>query len=279
MKILKATFVAVACLCCTAPAQAQVKARAAREAAELLFERFGAKVGRSVPELAARIEGLAARYGDEAIVAMRKGGPSAFSLVEAAGADGAKAVRVLAVHGEQGASRVLSRPTAMKQFLQHGDEAANVLVRHPGVAEPLLERSGGQAVKALSAIDPRNGRRLAMLMDGELANAGRHPELLGVVAKHGDGAVNFLWQNKATLAGGAALVAFLADPEPFLNGTRDIASVAGETVVKPVVGGVFTLLNIALCVVGVLLLAIVGLAYKYGLPKAESVKTIMSLWK
>lgn len=277
--ILKATLVAVACMTCTPPAQAQVKARAAREAAELLFERFGAKVGRSVPELAARIEGLAARYGDEAIVAMRKGGPSAFGLVEAAGADGAKAVRVLAVHGEQGASRVLSRPTAMKQFLQHGDEAANVLVRHPGVAEPLLEKGGAQAVKALGSIDPRNGRRLAMLMEGEMANAGRHPELLGVVAKHGDGAVNFLWQNKGTLAGGAALAAFLADPEPFLSGTRDIASVAGETVVKPVVGGVFTLLNIAIGVVGVLLLAVVGLAYKHGLPKAESVKTIVSLWK
>ena len=277
--ILKATFVAVACMTCTAPAQAQVKARAAREAAELLMERFGAKVGRSVPELAARIEGLAARYGDEAIVAMRKGGPSAFGLVEAAGADGAKAVRVLAIHGEQGATRVLSRPTAMKQFLQHGDEAANVLVRHPGVAEPLLEKGGAQAVKALGSIDPRNGRRLAMLMEGEMVNAGRHPELLGVVAKHGDGAVNFLWQNKGTLAGGAALAAFLADPEPFLSGTRDIASVAGETVVKPVVGGMFTLLNIALGVVGVLLLAIVGLAYKHGLPKAESVKTIVSLWK
>ncbi|MBX9580273.1 MAG: hypothetical protein K2X87_08200 [Gemmataceae bacterium] len=277
--ILKATLVAVACLSCTPPALAQVKARAARETAELLFERFGAKAGRSVPELAARIEGLAARYGDEAIVAMRKGGPSAFGLVEAAGADGARAVRVLAVHGEQGATRVLSRPAAMKQFLQHGDEAANVLVRHPGVAEPLLEKGGAQAVKALGSIDPRNGRRLAMLMEGEMANAGRHPELLGVVAKHGNGAVNFLWQNKGTLAGGAALAAFLADPEPFLSGTRDIASVAGETVVKPVVGGVFTLLNVALGVVGVLLLAVIGLAYKHGLPRAESVKTVVSLWK
>jgi hypothetical protein len=32
-------------------------------------------------------------------------------------------------------------------------------------------------------------------------------------------------------------------------------------------------------VVGVLLLAVVGLAYKHGLPKAESVKTFVSLWK
>jgi hypothetical protein len=276
---LTTTLVVLACLLNTTAAQAQGRARAAREAAEVLFERFGAKAGRNVPELTARIEGLAARYGDETILAVRKGGPSALGLVEAAGADGAKAVRVLAAHGEQGATRVLSRPAAMKQFLQHGDEAANVLVRHPGVAEPLLEKGGAQAVKALGSIDPRNGRRLAMLMEGEMANAGRHPELLGVVAKHGDGAVNFLWQNKGPLAGGAALAAFLADPEPFLSGTRDIASVAGETVVKPVVGGVTTLVSVALGVVGLLLLAVVGLAYKHGLPKAESVNTVVSLLK
>jgi hypothetical protein len=258
-------------------AQAQAKARAAREVAELLFERFGAKAGRSVPELAARIEGIAARYGDEAIVAMRRGGPEALGLIEAAGADGAKAVRLLAVHGEQGASRVLSRPTAMRQFLEYGDEAANVLVRHPGVAEPLVERGGAQAVQALGAIDPRNGRRLAMLLDGELANAGRHPELLGVVAKHGDGAVNSLWQNKGTLAGGAALAAFLADPEPFLNGTRDLAAVAGDSVVKPVVGGVVTLLTIVLIAIGLVLLAVIGLAYKHGPPKAEHVTALLGL--
>lgn len=268
-----------ACLLSSSAAHGQVRAKAAREAAEMLFERFGAKAGRSVPELTARIEGLAARYGDEAILAVKKGGPSALGLVEAAGTDGARAVRVLAVHGEQGASRVLSRPTAMKQFLQYGDDAASVLVKHPGVAKPLVERGGAQAVRALGAVDPRNGRRLAMLMDGEFAGAGRHPELLGVVAKHGDSAVNFLWQNKATLAGGAALAAFLANPEPFLSGARNLASVAGESVVKPVAGGIFTLLNVALVVAGVLLLGIIGLAYKHGPPKAESVRLLCSLFR
>jgi hypothetical protein len=266
-------------LFCAPVAQAQVKAKAAKEVAELLFERFGAKVGSSVPELTARLEGLTARYGEEALLAARKGGPSALGLIEAAGADGAKAVRVLALHGELGASRVLSRPTAMKQFLQYGDEAAAVLVKHPGVAESLIERGGAQAISALGAVGPQNGRRLAMLMEGEFANAGRHPELLGIVARHGETAVNFLWQNKATLAGGAALATFLADPEPFLNGTRDIAAVLGENVVKPVAGGIFTLLNIALVGIGILLLAIIGLAYKHGPPKAEDIKVLFSLLK
>ena len=64
-------------LFCTTEVRAQGRVRAATEAAEWLFGRFGAKAGRSVPELAGRIEGVAARYGDEAIIAVRKGGPSA----------------------------------------------------------------------------------------------------------------------------------------------------------------------------------------------------------
>jgi NADH:ubiquinone oxidoreductase subunit K len=117
-----------------------------------------------------------------------------------------------------------------------------------------------------------------MLMDGEIANAGRHPELLETVAKHGDGAVNFLWQHRGTIAGGAALTEFLASPEPFLNGARDIAAVAGESVVKPVVGGVFTLLNIALGVLAVVVLAAAVLAYKHP-PNLESVKSLVSLFR
>jgi hypothetical protein len=279
MKAIQLAIALVACLLWSSTAHAQLRAKAAREAAEALFEKFGAKAGRSVPELTARIEGVAARYGDEAILAMRKGGPSAVSLVEAAGADGAKALRVLAVHGEQGAARVLSRPSAMNQFLKYGDEAATVLVRHPGVAEPLVERGGAQAVKALSTLGPQSGRRLAMLLEGELANAAHHPALLELISKRGEAAVSFIWANKGTLAAGSALAVFLSDPEPFLNGTRDIAAIAGESVVKPVVGGVFTMVNISLVVIAVVLLAVIGLAYKHGPPKAESVKAMLSLFK
>ena len=71
----------------------------------------------------------------------------------------------------------------------------------------------------------------------------------------------------------------MADPEPFLNGTRDIASIVGDSVIKPVASGIFTLLNIALIAIGVLLLAIIGLAYKHGPPKAECVTTVISLFR
>lgn len=257
-------------------AAAQGRVAAAREAAEMLVQKFGARAGRGVPELATRIEGVAARYGDDAILAIRRGGPEAVALVEAAGPNGAKALRVLAAHGEAGAARVLSRPAANKLYLQYGDDAAAALVKHPGVAEPLIERGGTQAVKALQAVTPQNGRRLAMLTEGELASsAARHPEVMALVAKRGDAVTEFLWKNKAVLAGGAALTAFLADPEPFLNGTRDILSVAGETVAKPLIGGVFDLLAVGLIVLGVFVLALGAWAYKH--VRREDIGTVVSL--
>lgn len=247
----------------------------AREAAEFLIAKGGSKAG--VPHLAARIEGLAARHGDDAIAALRRGGHGAVELVEAAGPDAGKALSVLARHGEAGAARVLSRPWAMKHFLAHGDECASVLVRHPGVAEPLIEKGGAAAVKALGAVNPQNGRRLAMVLDGELAGqAAKHPEVLNVVARHGDRATEFLYRNRATLAGGAALTSFLASPEPFLDGSRDILSVAGENVAKPAVDGLFTLLNVAAVVLGALGLAVVGLAYKHGPPKLDAVRSLFA---
>ena len=64
-----------------------------------------------------------------------------------------------------------------------------------------------------------------------------------------------------------------------MNGTRDILSVAGETVVKPVVSGVVTLVCVAAGVIGVFLLVVVVLVHKHGPPKVETVKAVYSLFK
>jgi hypothetical protein len=58
---------------------------------------------------------------------------------------------------------------------------------------------------------------------------------LDVIGRYGDRSMNFIWKNKGALAVTAGLAAFIADPQPFLDGTRDLASVVGENLVKPVV--------------------------------------------
>jgi hypothetical protein len=223
-------------ICHPAPAQAQGRVQAARAAAEFIVERFGRPAAREgIEVLARKIESVAARFGDEAIVAAQKVGPQFFKVVEEAGVNGGKVVRVMATHGEPGVTWVLSRPKGMQFLLQHGEEAAAALVRHPGgIAEPVIEQFGGPAVKALQAVGPQGGRRLAMMLsEGELTKIGRTPELLGVVARYGDRAMEFIWKHRVVLASGAALGAFLANPEPFLNGVRDITQIAADSAIKP----------------------------------------------
>jgi hypothetical protein len=55
------------------------------------------------------------------------------------------------------------------------------------------------------------------------------------VERLGDRALAFVWRHKGALTMAAALTAFLADPEAFLNGARDIGQVVAQDAIAPVV--------------------------------------------
>lgn len=216
------------------PAPAGVKSKAVRETAEYVLRKFEKQAtGEGLAGLTRKIELLAARHGEEALVAVKKVGPQAFRLVEEASEYGPQAVRLMARSGDE-AIWIISRPRGMAIFVRYGEDAAMALVRHRGIAEPLIEAHARPAVNALKAITPRNGRRIAMLeQSGELARMGRTSELLEVVGRHGDRAMDFVWKHKGALAVTAGLAAFLANPEPFLNGTRDITRIMAEAALHP----------------------------------------------
>jgi hypothetical protein len=217
------------------PASAGLSGKAVREAAEFLMKKFGKEVAEEGAEkLTGRIAASAARHGDDVLAAVRKVGPKALSLADEAGEHAPRVMRLLSRHGDD-AARVFSRPKAMGLLARYGDDAAEALIKHDGIAEAVVERLGEPALKALGALGDRGGRRLAMMAKGELASIGRTRELLGVIARHGDPAMDFVWRHKAVLAGGMALTAFLANPEPYLNGTAHLAGTVGENVIKPVV--------------------------------------------
>jgi hypothetical protein len=78
--------------------------------------------------------------------------------------------------------------------------------------------SAAQRIVALSRARARPGtvRRLAILAeDGTLARSGRWSELLAVIERHGDQALNFVWRNKGALTVTTVLEMFLADPHAF----------------------------------------------------------------
>lgn len=228
------TTAACLLLACCGETRADLKSTAARELAEYLLRKFGMEVAeQSAETLSRKIEVLVLKHGDEAVTAIRRVGPKVLLVVEEAGEHGSEAIKLMARRGDE-ALWVVAKKNRMAIFLKHGDEAAEAMIRQRAVAEPLIRSFGRPAAVALRTISTRNGRRLAMMADeGTLDRIGRTPEVLDVVGKYGDRAMDFIWRNKGSLAVATALAAFLADPEPFLAGTAEIARVAAENAVKP----------------------------------------------
>ncbi len=245
--------------------RADIRSKAAREAAEYVLKKFGRTAVREGTEtLAERIAAKAARHGDDVFAAVRKVGPKALSLADEAGEQAPAALRLLSRHGDDATVWVLRRPGGMKLFARYGDDAAEALVKHKGLAEPVIERLGGPAVDALRAVGPQGGRRLAMMAQegGEFAAIGRTPELLGVIGQYGDPAMDFIWRNKGALAVGTTLTAFLAQPGAFIDGTNRLAGTVAENAVKPVVqeaAGALAWLLRAVTALAVLVPAALGL--------------------
>lgn len=229
-------FIAAVCVltAVAAPAGAAVSAKAAREVAELVIRNFTKDAAEETAEtLARKIETLAARHGEAALEAVSKVGPRALRVAEEAGEQAGPAVRLMARYGQEGLL-LASRRESVALFARYGDEAAEAMIKHKEIAEPVINAFGQPAARALNRVGAQNGRRIAtMAQQGDLGRLGRAGEVLDVVGKHGDRAMEFIWKNKGALAVTATLTAFLANPEPFLDGTRDLAKVVGENIARP----------------------------------------------
>jgi hypothetical protein len=203
---------------------ASPQSQVAKESAEYVLRKFGKEAAEEgLEKLTTRIEALALKYGDDALAAVRKGGPRALKAVEEASSQGAAATRLLAREGDK-ALWIVENPERLKLLSAYGDDAAEAMLKHKALAEPLVSAFHKPATLALNQIDGQNARRLAkMADDGSLAAIGRTDALLGVVGRYGNRAMDFIWKNKKALAATAALTAFLANPEPFIDGTVDFA--------------------------------------------------------
>lgn len=214
---------------------AGIKSHIAKESAEYVLRKFGKEAGeQSVSTLARKIKTFSSKYGDDAVTAVKKVGPKTFRYVEEAGDNGPQSIRLLARYG-QDAVWIVEKKNRMAVFAKYGDDAAAAMMKQGQIAEPLLEAFGKPAAVLLKTVSTRNGRRLAIMADdGTLSKIGRTDELLSVLSGYGDRGMDFVWRNKGALAVASALAAFLANPEPFIEGATELAQVAGENVARPV---------------------------------------------
>lgn len=216
-----------------ASVEAGVRDKMIQEAVEATLKKMGRETAsETIETLTKRTTQLATKYGDEGVEAVNKVGFKVFRYVEEAGPNGELVVKLMAKRGDD-AVWVVQQKNRVAIFAKYGDDAAEAMIKHKEIVEPVIESLGKPAAAAMSKISSQNARRLAIMSgDGELARIGRSDELLGVVGKYGDGAMDFIWKNKGALATATVLAAFLADPEPFINGAKDLASVVAEPIAR-----------------------------------------------
>lgn len=229
---------------CSIPGSAQVTnslkqlgalSRLSREAAESVLQKYGNRaVNSTAGQLASRIEQYAVRHGQEFIQAIRAVGPQAFKVLDDVGSTQAsRAMRIMTAHGEKGIVHILTRPQALQVATRVGAKAESALLKHPGIAENVMERFGEPAAHALNQLGPQAGRRLAMLHEsGELVKLGRTEEVLKVIGTYGDKAMQFIWKHKGALAVSSSLAVFLSEPEAVLNGTVTLVSTLATPIVE-----------------------------------------------
>ena len=124
------------------------------------MKKFGGKVAQEGAEaLAGRIASAAARHGDDVIAAVRIVGPKTLGLADEAGENAPRLLRLLA--GVDDAVRVVSHPQGMALLSRYGDDVAEVLIKHRGIAEPVLASLGTPAVRAMEAVGTQGGRSCA----------------------------------------------------------------------------------------------------------------------
>ena len=218
-----------------APVYGQGKLSVARELVEQISKKFTKEVAEEgADRLATRVQPLLAKLGTEGSEAITRVGPRAVTLMEEAGEESVVVARMLARHGDD-AIWAVQNPARRSLIANLGDDAGVSLMRHGTIAEKVLAQSGKPSVAALNQLTAQGGRRLAILAeDPSTRSLATNTDVLAILGKYGDRAMDFVWRNKLALLTGTTLAAFVANPEPFLDGAIQVAEVASSQIAKPI---------------------------------------------
>jgi hypothetical protein len=273
-----AAFFAVMCL--SAHAQAGVTTKAFNETMEILGKKFGREMAETgVETMSRKVETFAAKYTDNGLQAVQKLGPQALKYADEAGEYGPQAVRIMSHYGDD-AIRIVSKPEVLKLAVKYGDDATEAIVKYgPDMMTPVLGKYGDDAARAMNKLSKPEAIELATKMaDPAFAKLAAPDKLLGVVGKYGDNAMVFINKHWKALAVGTVLVAFVNDPEPYLNGTKELlvgsADVVARNIVKPLAEGVASGTNWTIFL-GILAVGVMGLiGFKLYLNKRAATKAV-----
>ena len=220
-----------------------------RETAEVIVDKFGkGAAGQTVEEVTETTAKAVVLHGDDALPLLRNSGHAGFAALNEAGESAPDVIKLYARKGDE-AIWVISESKKLAIFIKHGDSAADALLKHPGIADSLIGQYGDEAVGALNTISRQSAQRLNIVAnDGLLTVTQRSSELLPVIRRYGDEAMDFIWNNKGSLAVASALATFVADPQAYISGVK-------ELVVEPIVSPIVKNTNWTLIIAGILIVA------------------------
>lgn len=192
--------------------------------ANFIFKKFGAGAGgRTAADIAIAADKVIAKHGEEAIPLLKSAGHNGFEALESAGTNAPEVIKLFAKRGDE-SLWVISKPNRLAIFIKHGDTAAEAMIKHPGIADDIIEKFGVDAAAAFTKLSTGGGQQLAMAAsEGLLNNSARSPELLSVIRQYGDSAMEFIWKNKGALVVTSVLATFLANPEAYISGASQLA--------------------------------------------------------
>ena len=178
-----------------------------REATEYIAKRFGIELRREGKKQVAR---FIAEHGDDGIRALKNVGPQVIELTARHGDDVA---RMCAAHSED-AALYLARniDEALPVWRKFGKEGTDMMIKHPGLARPLLEEFGKNGLPVAKRLSSDNLERFLLLTSKAAGKKGKQA-LLGKVLNTGDDVIEFLWKHKWKMAAGATLYTLLKDYE------------------------------------------------------------------
>jgi len=244
IRFLLVLFAFLAATCFSAFAQAGVTTAMIRETVEAISKKFGREVAeQGVETVTRKVEALAAKYGDNALTATRKLGPQALKYADEAGDLAGDSLRIMSRYGDD-AVRIVSKPEVLRMAVKYGDDATESIIKYgPDMMTPILSKYGDDAARAINKLSKPEAIELATKMaDPAFAKLAAPEKLLGVVGKYGDSAMVFINKHWKALAVGTACLAFVNDPEPFINGTKELvvggADVIARNVAAPLAQGV-----------------------------------------
>jgi hypothetical protein len=236
--LLSFTLLAISAVCAYTPPSWALASKAAQETAEYVVKKFGLGLGKqTLDDIGGSLVRLSTRYGDDVLPFARVAGPKGLQLLDKVGDTGAKAIlRIFQRYGAK-AEWLINSPDRVNLVMKYGDDVADAMVRHPGIATDVVNKYGKGGAVALNNLDTMKGRSLVKMMvdDPAFSSLASGDQIISVVGRYGNAAMDFIWRNKGALAGTAAMAAFLRDPEPYIAGAKTlvvepVTEIAGQSV-------------------------------------------------